>query len=145
MKDYKSEDYKKEFIDTYDLCERIGLDKKEILSSLVIGFYKQQRLDCIKYAKECESMNQSKQVKELDNENKVISTNIKKKSIRKEIIEAIRFVGINKKLSGGWNDDVLEPVVNEIIKILLDRANNMNVAVGAIPLVKNLIWELEEK
>ena len=45
------EEYKKEFIDTYDLCERINLDKREILSSLVVGFYKQQRRSFIELVK----------------------------------------------------------------------------------------------
>ena len=68
-----------------------------------------------------------------------------KKTLRAEIKDAIRFVGIDKKMSGGWNDGVLDPITDEIIGVMLDKVRNMNTAVGAVPLVKNLIWELEAK
>ncbi len=68
---------------------------------------------------------------------------IREETIRKEIKESIRFVGIDRKMSGGWTNEVTEPVVDEIVEILLKRVKNMNVGVGAVPLIKNIIWELE--
>jgi len=40
------------------------------------------------------------------------------KTIEQKIRDAISYIGVNRKTSGGWKSEITDPVIHEIIKII---------------------------